>query len=58
MMSGMPLKTCSAFNKRLNNKFYYKVASCWLFPLIQLENVYLYLQSVPFPNALLINIQF
>jgi hypothetical protein len=31
MMSGVPLETCSAFNKRWNNKFYYKVASCWLF---------------------------
>ena len=34
MMSGMPLETCSAFNKFWNNKFYYKVASCWLFLLI------------------------
>ena len=33
MMSGMPLETCSAFNERCNNKFYYKVASCWLFLL-------------------------
>jgi len=33
MMSGMPLKTCWAFNKFWNNKFYYKVASCWLFLL-------------------------
>jgi len=33
MMSGMPLETCSAFNDRWNNKFYYKVASCWLFLL-------------------------
>ena len=31
MMSDMPLETCWAFNKRWNNKFYYKVASCWLF---------------------------
>jgi hypothetical protein len=30
-MSGMPLETCSAFNERWNNKFYYKVAYCWLF---------------------------
>jgi hypothetical protein len=35
MMSGMPLETFWAFNERLNNKFYYKVASCWLFLLIQ-----------------------
>ena len=30
MMSGVPLETRSAFNKRWNNKFCYKVASCWL----------------------------
>ena len=30
----MPLETCWAFNKFWNNKFYYKVASCWLFLLI------------------------
>jgi len=34
MMSSMPLETCWAFNKRWSNKFYYKVASCWLFLLI------------------------
>jgi len=33
MMSGMPLDTCWAFNERWNNKFCYKVASCWLFLL-------------------------
>ena len=33
MMSGMPNETCWVFNERLNNKFYYKVASCWLFLL-------------------------
>ena len=33
MMSGMPLETCCAFNERWNNKFYYKVASYWLFLL-------------------------
>jgi hypothetical protein len=33
MMSGIPLETCWAFNKRWNNKLYYKVASCWLFLL-------------------------
>jgi hypothetical protein len=31
IMSGKPLETCWAFNKFLNNKFYYKVASCLLF---------------------------
>ena len=36
MMSGVPLETCSAFDKRWNNKFYYGVASCWLFLQIQL----------------------
>jgi len=34
IMSSMPLETCWAFNKFCNNKFYYKVASCWLFLLI------------------------
>jgi hypothetical protein len=34
MMSGMPLETCWAFNKRWKNKFYYKVACCCLFLLI------------------------
>jgi hypothetical membrane protein len=34
MMSGVPLETCWAFNERWNNKFYYKVAFCWLFLLI------------------------
>ena len=33
MMSGMPLQTCWAVNERWINKFYYKVASCWLFLL-------------------------
>ena len=36
MMSGMPLETCWAFNKFWNNKFYYKVAFCWLFLLIHI----------------------
>jgi len=31
MMSGVSLETCSAINKHWNNKFYYTVASCWLF---------------------------
>jgi hypothetical protein len=34
MMSGMPLETCWVFNKFWNNKFYYKVVSCWLLLLI------------------------
>jgi len=33
MMSCMPLETCSAFNERWNNKFYYKFAPCWIFLL-------------------------
>ena len=33
MISSVPLETCSAFNERWSNKFYYKVASCWLFLL-------------------------
>jgi hypothetical protein len=36
MMSGMPLEACWTFNKFWNNKFYYKVASCWLFLLSEL----------------------
>ena len=39
MMSGMPLETCWSFNKRWNNKFYYKVAFCWLFLLLQKNTV-------------------
>jgi len=31
MMSGVSLETCRAFNKHWNNKFWYTVASCWLF---------------------------
>jgi hypothetical protein len=52
-MSCMQLETCWAFNKLWNNKFYYKVASCWLFLLIhtmmhvsinikKLHNIYYY----------------
>jgi len=33
MMSGIPLETFWAFNELWNNKFCYKVASCWLFLL-------------------------
>ena len=33
MMSSIPLETCWAFNEWWNNKFCYKVASCWLFLL-------------------------
>ena len=40
MMSVMPLETCSAFNKFWNNKFNYKVASCWLFLLIEMTSNY------------------
>ena len=32
-MSGIPLEICLAFNERWNNKFCYKVVSCWLFLL-------------------------
>jgi hypothetical protein len=31
MMSDVSLETCCAINKYWNNKFYYTVASCWLF---------------------------
>jgi hypothetical protein len=34
MMSVIGLETSSAFNKFWNNKSHYKVAYCWLFPLI------------------------
>jgi hypothetical protein len=30
-MSGVSLETFWAFKKHWNNKFYYMVASCWLF---------------------------
>jgi hypothetical protein len=33
IMSGVPLGTCWAYNETWNNKFYYKVVSCWLFLL-------------------------
>ena len=39
MTSGMPLETCSAVNERWNNKFCYKVASCWLFLLSHTLNM-------------------
>jgi len=39
MMRNVPLETCWAFNKFLNNKFYYKFASCWLFLLIHDSSV-------------------
>jgi hypothetical protein len=32
MMSGVSLETCCAIKKHWNNKFYYRVVSCWLFP--------------------------
>jgi hypothetical protein len=35
MISCMPFETCWAFNKLWNNKLCCKVASCWLFLLIQ-----------------------
>jgi hypothetical protein len=38
IMSGVPFETCWAFNERWNNKFYYKVASCWLFLLNRTDN--------------------
>jgi len=31
MMSSVSLETYSAMKKHWNNKFYYMVASCWLF---------------------------
>jgi len=32
MMGGVSPETCWAIKKQWNNKFYYTVASCWLFP--------------------------
>jgi hypothetical protein len=32
IMSGISLETRLAIKKHRNNKFYYTVASCWLFP--------------------------
>ena len=47
MMSDVPLETCWAFNERWNNKFCYKVASCWLFPLNHSHLVLALFKSVP-----------
>jgi hypothetical protein len=49
MMSGMPLETCWAFNERCNNKFYYKVASCWLFVLSHFINYFSVFSLSSFP---------
>jgi hypothetical protein len=37
MMGGVSPETCWAINKHWNNKFYYTVASCWLFLLNPLK---------------------
>jgi hypothetical protein len=47
------LETCRAFNERWNNKFYYKLASCWLFLLRHLTQVVNTLLSTIFPKCLL-----
>jgi hypothetical protein len=52
MMSGVPLETCWAFNERWNNKFYYKVASCWLFLLKQLVLIILFRQLLSWQQLL------
>ena len=44
MMRGMALETCWAFNERWNNKFCYKVESCWLF-LLKLTICFVYVQG-------------
>jgi hypothetical protein len=41
MMSGMLFETCWALNKFWNNKFYNKIAFCWLFLLIHTFNIVL-----------------
>ena len=59
ILSGVLLKTCWAFNERWNNKFYYKVASCWLFLLnhtamdrsINIKLLWTY-QQMLYPNEL------
>ena len=50
MMSGLPLETCWAFNEQWNNKFCYKVISCWLFLLNHTTILLLQLltQATPF----------
>jgi hypothetical protein len=56
MMSGVPLETCWTFNERWNNKFCYKVASCWLFLLnhttmhgsINIKSILLYIFFILF----------
>jgi hypothetical protein len=57
MMSGVPLETCWAFNERWNNKFSYKVASCWLFLLkhILVSQVHCVWQVVKTPTIILNN---
>jgi len=50
IMSGIPLETCSAFNKRWINKFYYKVASCWLFLMSHVDLYFCCLKALQFVN--------
>jgi hypothetical protein len=50
MMSGVPLETFLAFNERWNNKFYYKVASCWLFLLMSYYDARIH-EYINFINA-------
>jgi len=45
MMSGVPRETCWAFSKLWNDKFYCRVASCWLFLLIFAIGIYYKLSS-------------
>jgi len=42
MMSGVPLETCWSFNERWNKKFFYEVASCWLFLLNYIQELLYY----------------
>jgi len=50
MLSGVPVEIYWAFNKLWNNKFYYKVASCWYFYWIILH-LCLGLQSGLYPSG-------
>jgi hypothetical protein len=58
MMRGMALETCWAFNERWNNKFYYKVASCWLFLLSHttIHGSINIKSSIKLPSAVVISI--
>jgi len=51
MMNGVSLETCWAIKKHWNNKFYYTVASCWLFLWDVSVNSVTVLHSSTFPTV-------